>query len=560
MNTRQAIIFGCMLLLISACAASEQPATAEPFLASSAAQVSPSATLPSPTTPPSVTPTGLPPTVTPPPSKEPSATSPPSPTPTTKPTPTQTPVPTAAPEYPRFAPHECRYELPHGLNVECGYVLVLEDRSDPDGNVVKLPVVVFHSRSRQPLPDPVIYLTGGGGGNELDNIGRYANVILNVVRDRDYIMYTQRGGRHSQPYLQCSNIDAFYADLAEQNLAEAEYEARELEYMQQCAESFRAEGLDLNQYNTVENAADLNDIRLALGYDKINIYGTSYGTRLALAVMRDYPQILRSAIIDSVFPPQTGFFSEYATNAYHAFTRVFQACEADADCAERYPDVEATLYEVVAALNEQPRTMMYEGRQLTYDGADFLDALYLIPYMHEGHTLPWIVYAVSQGQYDPIEWLLPFTLEVTSHDTIAAGAQNSILCREEIPYESYQDLLDLGSALPRPFFETYDSDGPWRLCEVWGVAPAEPYVNDPVTSHVPTLVLEGTFDPITPLEWGRLAAETVQNCFYYEFPGVGHGVMRTDDCGLQIGLQFLDDPTTEPDTSCLDHVSIPGFQ
>ncbi len=269
--------------------------------------------------------------------------------------------------------------------------------------------------------------------------------------------------------------------------------------------------------------------------------------------------MLRSAIIDSVYPPQVGFFSEYAVNAYNAFGRVFDACNTADDCRESYPDLEALLYQVMDRLNAQPQNMRHAGHTLYYDGYDLMDAFYLYPYAHQAGVLPAAIYATSQGDYSFAERLMPFTLNVLHQETIAEGVQNSILCREELPYESYDRLIELGQSIPSHFFESFNTDFYWRMCEIWGVDPADEFVNQAVVSDVPTLVLEGLFDPITPIEWGKLAAETLSHSYYYEFPG-GHGIMRTYSCGLSIGLQFIDDPWTEPDATCILSMSPPDFQ
>ena len=454
---------------------------------------------------------------------------------------------------PFFEENSCRFEIPSWIDGECGTVTVLENRDLPGGNQVKIPVVRFRSRGTHTEPDPVFYLTGGGGGNELDNIQRYSSVIMKVTLDRDYIMYNQRGAKYSIPHLVCPGHADLNLEIVENQLPEASGDDLQVEFLEACSADLRAEGWDLNMYNTAVNAADLNDIRQAMGYEQINIYGTSYGTRLALAVLRDYPEIIRSAIIDSVYLPQVDFFSEYALNAFNAFSRVFDSCAADESCRAAYPDPEAQLAQVVNTLNAAPRSMTHAGHTLYYDGGDFLDTVYLYPYAHLADMLPYVINQASQGDFQNVERFMPFTLEVEPSDTIAEGTQNSILCREEIPYETYQRLLEIGDMIPSHYFQAYKSDLTWRICDVWGVDPADPFVNEPVFSDVPTLILEGIFDPITPIEWGRMASETLENSYYYEFPG-GHGIMRTYDCGLDIGQQFIYDPWTAPDDSCIQYM------
>ncbi len=454
---------------------------------------------------------------------------------------------------PFFEETSCEFEVPSWLDGECGMVTVLENRDLPGGNLVRIPVVRFRSRGSQSEPDPVIYLTGGGGGNELDNIQSYSSVIMKVTQDRDYIMYNQRGAKYSTPYLNCPGHIDLNQEIIESQLSNVEADEAQVAFSETCSVELRAKGWDLNMYSSAVNAADLNDIQLAMGYEQINIYGTSYGTRLALAVLRDYPEIIRSAIIDSVYPPQVDFYSEFALNAYNAFTRVFEACAGDESCRNSYPDPEGQLAGVVNSLNTEPRSISYGGHTLYYDGGDFLDTVYLFPYAHHADMLPYVIDQAGQGDFQYVEQYMLFTLQVEPRDTIAEGAQNSILCREEIPFETYQRLMEIGETIPAHYLQPYGSDLPWRICEVWGVEPAEGYVNQPVYSDVPTLILEGTFDPITPLEWGKLASETLENSYYYQFPG-GHGIMRTYDCGLDIGYQFLKDPWTAPDDSCIQYM------
>lgn len=454
---------------------------------------------------------------------------------------------------PYYEETSCPFEIPAWLEGECGLVTVLENRDLPEGNRVQIPVVRFPAKSDTPEPDPVFYLTGGGGGNELDNIQAYSSVIMRVIQDRDYIMYNQRGAKYSDPHLTCPGHTELNLEIVGDQLPESEADALQVAFAASCSADLRAEGWDLNMYTSAVNAADLNDIRQAMGYEQINIYGTSYGTRLALAVLRDHPEIIRSAILDSVYPPQVGFFSEFALNAYQAFTRVFDACAADESCQKAYPDPEEQLAQVVNDLNAEPRSMTYGTNPLYYDGGDFLDTVYLYPYAHAARLLPFVIHQASQGDFQYVEQYMSFTLEVEPRDTIAEGTQNSILCREEIPYETHQVLLEIGDTILAHYLQPYQSDLPWRICEAWGVDPADPFVNEPVSSDVPTLILSGLFDPITPVEWGQLASETLDNSYYFEFPG-GHGIMRTYDCGLDIGSDFISDPWTAPDDACIQYM------
>jgi pimeloyl-ACP methyl ester carboxylesterase len=462
---------------------------------------------------------------------------------------------------PVFEPGECMMDLPAGFTAECGNLILPEDRTIPDGNLVYMHVVIFKSRSETPLPDPLFYLTGGGGGNELDNTISYLDDGMDAILDqRDFIMYNQRGAKYSTPYLVCRGESSLMLNLFSGGYTREEIDFATLDFFTDCHNNLVGRGLDLNEYTTAVNADDFNDLRIALGYEQVNIYGTSYGSGLALAILRSYGEHIRSAIIDSVYPPQALFLSEYGQNANFAFQRIFDACEADETCSQRYPDVETVMYQVAEELNANPRqfsTGWGDTPVLTYNGSDFLNALYYYPYLSMPGLLPKVVYEASEGDFRLVNNLMPYVLAVVPSDTIAAGVQFSIICHEEVTAEAYDLMLELNSQLSPELADAMDQTAYFEICEAWGVDPAEDWENSPVVSDVPSLVFAGEFDPITPLEWAQMAAETLSNHYLYVMPGRGHGIMRSDPCGLEIGLQFLDNPSSEPDSSCI--AEMPGI-
>ena len=511
---RAMTLAGILLILVGACGQPEPTPTPVPPTAPVIAAI----------------PTGLPtqtpvsPTDTPlPPSATPVPPTPTAPATTTavaaaiqpSPTPSPTPIPPSPPPeavaeiraelgyVPLFEPANCRFYKPPGFDPECGYLVVPEDRTKPDGAQVRLHVAIFRSRSETPEPDPLIYLTGGGGGNELDNTISYLDDGNDAILDhRDFIMYNQRGAKYGKPYLQCKGYAEFMAQLVPKNLPREEAAAEKIQFLLDCRDSLVERGIDLNTYNTAVNADDLNDLRIALGYDQVNIYGTSYGTRLALEILRRHGQHIRSAIIDSVYPPSVYFFSDYWANCWATFEHIFDACAADADCRSRYPGIQESLYQVLDDLHANPRTMQYggAGTEITfaYDDAAFVDAMYLFPYIAQPGMVPFVIQRASQGDFSPIESLIPWSMEVVPSDTIADGVQNSILCREETPFDSYERLVELGEQMPPQIARGSVSSFTYDLCAEWGVAPADAAEKEPVVSDVPTLILTGEYDPITP--------------------------------------------------------------
>jgi len=144
----------------------------------------------------------------------------------------------------------------------------------------------------------------------------------------------------------------FLVNLAAQSLSLERWAARHLEFLAKCRDNLLAADIDFSLYNGAVNAADADDLRRALGYEQANYYGTSYGTRLGLDLIRDYPAGVRSVILDSVYPPQAEFYTESGANLQRAMSYLFAACADDEGCATAYPELEATFYKAVARLDD----------------------------------------------------------------------------------------------------------------------------------------------------------------------------------------------------------------
>ncbi len=469
-----------------------------------------------------------------------------------------------AQETPRFEPAPCAFEVPAGYNVDCGYLVVPENREQPDGTWIKLHVAIFRSRSDHPLPDPVIYLAGGGGYNQLDAVGHYLGEAGGdaILAERDYIHYNQRGADYSDPVVDCPAHITTLAELAAQGLPLVERNAREQEALLNCWETLSAQGIDLTQYNSAANAADANDLRIALGYDQANYYGTSYGTRLALTLMRDYPAGVRSVILDSVYPPHVDYYSEYTSNVARTFELVFAACAADASCSARYPDIDQTLYAAIDRLNETPVTRTLGDYTVTVNGNMLLEAMELMLYAPASiAALPWLIDNASQNHFEPIDGLF-YALLTDIPSSINWTMFYAMQCQEEVPFEDRAQIAELVANIPSQlatFYRTRWTEFAFDLCEQWDRSVADPLENEPVVSDIPALVLAGYYDPATPPAWSQSAAAYLSHSYYVEFPTMSHGIMRNGGCGLSIGMQFLNDPTTPPDTSCIDTLRLPAF-
>jgi pimeloyl-ACP methyl ester carboxylesterase len=449
---------------------------------------------------------------------------------------------------------DCAFEVPDGYHPKCGYLIVPEDRANPTGRKIRLHVAVFKSTDANPAPDPVIQLAGGPGGSAL--VAAFP-ILLNgggdILKRRDLILFDQRGTQYSKPFLYCLPYDEYLWDAHELDLSLDEYNNGALPQLATCLDDWRQQGINIAAYTNAEIAADVNDLRLALGYEQVNLYGTSYGTRLALEVMRDYPAGIRSVILDSAIPPQANLDVDLAANVNRSLQEVFRACVADALCAGDYGDIEAKFYEIIDRLEAAPVQIAINGpyRDQPYmvylDGDLFIDMIFVSLYsMVDIPNIPHLIQAAYEESYD----------ELSNPAGRAIGWPVStvlfwsITCSDEVPFEigvpENPELGNVPNVLREHFTERYTLN----VCSLWNVPASGAVENEAVVSSIPTLLFSGRYDPVTPPRWTELAAETLSVHYLYEFSDMSHGVMRANPCALQIGLAFLDDPLNKPDATC----------
>ena len=453
-----------------------------------------------------------------------------------------------------------------GFNLRCGWLTVPEEHANPSGPTIQLAVVIIRSQSANPAPDPLVMMQGGPGGSTIDT---YTQLIPLDPRlkslDRDIVLFDQRGTEYSKPSLFCQ---AYY-DEAIRQLNEAlsleESNRRANAALKTCYDQFTQAGVNLSAYDTLENAADVEALRQALGYGKINLYGVSYGTEVVLQYERSYPQSLRSAIIDSVLPPQINFIQDSPAASQRALEAVFSACAADAACNQAYPNLKQVFYQQVDALNKNkapiqvtdPKTGQVYPALL--DGYTFINGIIQMLYVTDMVPLvPRIIFQVRDHDYAFLENILALTVFDKS---LNIGMYFSVVCSEDTNIDPRQ--LNL-SGMP-PELATYETAGVAAVaqtCSFWKVEPLGDAARQPVSSDVPTLVLAGAFDPATPPAYAEEAARGLANSTYVLFPAGGHGQVTSGECQDHIFLQFLDAPTQKPVTTCVSQqkmvFSVPG--
>ncbi len=461
---------------------------------------------------------------------------------------------------PRFEPAECAFSLPSISNVECGYLIVPEDRDNPDSPSIRLHVAIARSSAQNPEPDPLIYLSGGPGSFALQWLYGNLRYYADIRRSRDVIFFDPRGVGYSEPSLDCPEVMDVFHDTRDQPLSDAAWIDAHADATLACRDRLLSSGIDLGAYHSASMAADVNDLRIALGYDRVNLFGVSYGTRTALTVMRDYPGILRSVVLDSPVPIEADMFVADGIKAEEAVQIVFQHCVEDEICNRAYPDLPDMLDELTEMTAENPFTISVRHlvRNEEYDiyvnrstlGWALIESLYNY---ETAIYLPRLVYETHLGETATYP-TLSASLEIylLYGDYSSEGQRYSVLCSDEGTFTSLDAVLENNRAVQPAIadFVNLDAELTYRICDAWGARVADPVENQPVVSDVPALILVGEYDPVTPPSYAHQAAENLANAQVIEFPGLGHFVFAEGRCPQDIVDGFLDDPEAQIDNPC----------
>ncbi len=468
-------------------------------------------------------------------------------------------------ESPTFEEADCPFSLPlEAAEVRCGYVAVPLDRNQADSPTIRLAVAVFVAETDTPAPDPLIYLDGGPGGRTLDTVVfNYDRLIKPHLAYRDVIVFDQRGIGFSEPNLECEELKAFNFALFEDNRPIDDILEDYRDVVQRCREELSAR-IDLNAINSTQNAADVADIMDALGYESYNLYGISYGTMLAQYVIRDHSEKIRSVVLDSNVPLTIDLYELIPLNFERALNTLQEACALNTECNTNYPDLASVLDTLYDELNANPIiieiTNPLDGASYNVyvNGDRLLNTIFSALYSADTFPLiPRTIYDLQQGNTTLLSQLLLLDIIDLSFSTDAMYA--AVMCNDEIGFNDpneYADNIAATRAILQSLYSTNIQNFFW-LCELFddGQQPQD-IDNQVVQSDIPTLVMSGAFDPITPPEWGDLIAEGFSNSYVYVYPNAGHGASISSECATQMLIAFLNDPTTPPDDSCINTLAV----
>ena len=449
---------------------------------------------------------------------------------------------------PAFRLSECPFQITEDAGaIRCGIVSVLADRNNSNSSYIDLSVAVLKARNKSVDSIPVVYLHGGPGSSALRTAHRFFNSELR--ENADLILFDQRGSRFSGSFCRDIGRDLFSLILRDTSL---DTQAAGLaKVVKACQDDMEVKGIDFRHYKTSIIAADLEDIRQALNVTQWNVWGVSYGTSVGMAAAHKFPEGIRSLVLDSVSPNSPDWRSRTGRNFEISLNRVFELCDKSASCSNRFNSLQESYQQALERLDEQPLT--------TADGKVALNKHDFILIVHQ------LLYGPKSIEYIPliIEMVKNGNKQFAKNITMALRGKvigKSLAVYYAIDCQGRglesQDLLDSVESVSHLFPLTAQHKS---VCEALNVNNIDTQALATTKSTVPTLILAGNLDPITPPITAFEVVNDFSKASIVEFPYLGHGVSLGNECARGIMLSFIENPERSIDESCLADIKPVNF-
>lgn len=441
----------------------------------------------------------------------------------------------------------------YGGEFDCLTVPVFENRDLEEGREIELHVVILPALGDEVEPDPVFLIMGGPGQSAADKAIYFDNLMAGVRQHRDLVFVDVRGTGESNPL----DFEIGPDDLMEtiDSPIPPELVERELAKLKKKA--------DLTQYTTNNAMDDLNDVRIALGYEKVNLYGGSYGTRAALVYLRRHPETVRTVLIKAVSPLGWTVGVDFARDAQASIERLFTDCAADPASAEKYGDLAARFDELLEKLAEPVVVETYHplnGSTVEVPVSAEAVALTVRDMLYTGpdrSALPGMIVRGCDGQLD--EWaerILRARLQQFAG--LYEGMMLSVLAAEDLPLMN-EEVIE-ATALDTFLGTSFAGDFRGALA-VWPQAKVDPAFWEPVRSDAPVLLISGELDPVTPPRPAAEAAKHLPNSLHLVFPHGSHDDGPFRPCLDDLIEAFYRTGTVEGlDTSCVEQAGPVPFR
>ncbi|WP_298759567.1 alpha/beta fold hydrolase [uncultured Psychroserpens sp.] len=439
--------------------------------------------------------------------------------------------------------HVCPFEKQITITHDrCGYVDVPNNWDAKKDGTTKIAYIVIASKSENRKDDPLVFIQGGPGGSVLP----YANVFsgLALDPDRDFIMYDQRGIGFSNEI--CPNLSASFLEVMTADLSLDNEDETLLSISSECMKSLNDPNFK-TAFGTAQSAKDLEALRQHLGYKQLNLFGGSYGTRLGLKYMELYPNSIRASILSGLFPLEIRLYENIYTNLNRSLEKLFDTCENDENCSNKYPNLKKDFEAICAQLDSKGQSFMIDGDELVINKQDFL--LLIQQLLYDRQTIAqvpsFIMAFKTNDSQSVIQSIQAFAsrlgvINVATYWSVnvkdeGAFKNKRFIAKDEKKHPSLAKGISLFASDP-------------EVIKLW---PSENNSNTKmsvVVSDIPTLLVSGAWDPITPPSNAEKAAKSLKNSSHVIFPTDGHCPMNS--CFFQMAVSFLNNPMAQVDDSC----------
>jgi pimeloyl-ACP methyl ester carboxylesterase len=439
---------------------------------------------------------------------------------------------------------------------KCGTLAVYENRATKKGRMISLNIVVLPATGEKREPDPLVYFAGGPGSAATEDALGFAPEFAKLREHRDLLFVDQRGTGKSHP-LNCE----FYNPNDMQSYLGY---FMPLEDVRKCRPQLEAYS-DLKLYTTTIAMDDMDEVRAALGYEQINLFGGSYGTRAALTYLKRYPQRVRTATLQGVAPANLYMPSDFPVGNERALQGVIAECAADEACHKTFPNLKEEAHSVLDQLIkgpvevevQKPNSKETVKVKLSRDLA--AEAIrYMLYSPRPASRVPLVIHRAAQGDFVMLaQTAIEYRINLVGSGS--NGMYLSVTCAEDLPWIKPGEGERMAA---NTFLGDYRLRQQREACALWPRGEIERDFAEPVHADRPVLILTGEWDPVTPPSNGDAAAKTLTNSLHIVVPHGAHGLggLENIDCILRIMTDFVERGTIKGlDTSCVKTIRRRGF-
>ncbi|MEM9688206.1 MAG: alpha/beta fold hydrolase [Pseudomonadota bacterium] len=423
-----------------------------------------------------------------------------------------------------------------GINARCATLTRPENPDAPDGTTITLKIAVVPALDLDPMPDPVLPIAGGPGQSTIQMYATQRRAFEPLRRTRDILLIDQRGTGDSSPMTCPVDTDLDVSTVSDEDV---------LALTGECLDQLPH---DPRYFTTSVAVRDIEAVRVALGYPALNIYGVSYGSRVAQHYARRYPETTRTVIIDGVVPPDLPLGPDIALESQRAVDQLFARCAEDIACVGAFPQLEEEFNILVADLKDNPRSVKMlhpvTGRpdEVTLGHNELASAVRLLLYQPDSLAmLPLMIHNAANGNDIPITASMQMVVGSLS-DALAMGMHNSVMCTEDAPF--YEALDFDASRLDDTYMGGTQYKALQLMCSVWPAGFLDEDLRENLSIDVPVLALSGDVDPITPPEYAARAISALPNTRHIIGVNQGHGQVAVS-CMPQLLADFVESADVE---------------